>query len=66
MNLIMFLFIFLKNFNNNILNLFLLVHGVLSAFLFYLVDQVQKQTGTRNLTAISGLSNSSSILHIYI
>ena len=35
--------------------LFLLVHGVLSLFL-YLVDQVQKQNYTRNSTLLSGLS----------
>lgn len=56
MNLIiLFLFILDSNYYG-ILSCFLLVHGVLSAFFFFLVDQVQKQTYTRNLVSLSGLS----------
>ena len=62
MNLILLFFIFLGNTNYTILNLFLFVHGVLSGFLFFLIDQVQKQCGTRQLLAISGLGKFSPFL----
>lgn len=55
MNLIMIFFLLIGNVNTSILNIFLLVHGVLSAFFFFLIDQVQKRTHTRNLTSIGGL-----------
>lgn len=56
MNLILS-FLYLLNFvSYNVLNCFLLVHGLLSAFLFFLVDQVQKQLLSRNLMLLGGLS----------
>lgn len=63
MNLIFLFFIFLGNTNYTILNLFLLVHGVLSGFLFFLIDQIQKQCNTRQLLAITGLGKFSPFLH---
>lgn len=56
MNLIIILLFILDSTNYNILNCFILVHGVLSSLFFYLVDQVQKQSFTRNSTMLSGLS----------
>jgi len=56
MNLIVLLLFILDANSYGILNCFLLVHGVLSSFFFYLVDQVQKQNYTRNSTLLSGLS----------
>lgn len=54
MNLIV-LFLFISGVNNySILSIFLLVHGVLSSLFFFLVDQVQKTFGTRNILSISG------------
>ena len=55
MNLMMILLILLNNYYMAILNVFLLFHGCLSALLFFLIDQIQKRTHTRNLTSISGL-----------
>lgn len=55
MNLIVLFFFFIGALNSSVLNLFLLVHGILSAFFFFLVDQVQKRTSTRNAIQISGL-----------
>ncbi len=55
MNLIV-IFLFLSNPNNyTILSIFLLVHGVLSSLLFYLVDQIQKIFSTRNILSLSGI-----------
>jgi formate hydrogenlyase subunit 3/multisubunit Na+/H+ antiporter MnhD subunit len=56
MNLIALLFLLTSNINNVFVGLFLFVHGCLSGFFFFLIDQVQKRTHTRNLTAISGLN----------
>ena len=56
MNLIALLFLLTSNINNMFVGLFLFVHGCLSGFFFFLIDQVQKRTHTRNLTAISGLN----------
>lgn len=33
-----------------------MVHGVLSTYLFFLIDQVQKQTTSRNILNLSGMS----------
>ena len=66
-NLISFgLFFLLNNLYFLYVNLFLLVHGVLSALLFFLVDQIQKRFGTRNLLLLSGLAYKLPILHIII
>ena len=56
MNLIMLFLILLGNVGLGVLNLFLLVHGLLSALFFFLIDQVQKIYGTRMLPALGGLS----------
>lgn len=56
MNLIMLFLVLLGNASLGILNLFLLVHGLLSALFFFLIDQVQKVYGTRMLPALGGLS----------
>lgn len=66
MNLIVGLFFLLSNTQLQILNLFLLVHGVLSALFFFLVDQIQKRYQTRNLVCLSGLAYKLPILHVII
>ena len=66
MNLIVGLFFLLNNLYLLYVNLFLLVHGVLSALLFFLVDQVQKRFHTRNLVALSGLAYKLPMLHTII
>lgn len=66
MNLIVLFLLLNSNSNFNILNLFLLMHGLLSAFLFYLVDNVQKRFQTRNLTMLSGLATVSPQLHAFV
>ena len=50
----------------SILNLFLLVHGILSGFLFFLVDQVYKQFMTRQLSGIAGINKLSPTLHAIV
>lgn len=66
MNLIVGLFFLLNNSYMQFLNLFLLVHGLLSTLLFFLVDQVQKRYQTRNLVVLSGLAYKLPILHTVI
>lgn len=56
MNLIVLFLLLTSNSNFIFLNLFLFVHGILSAFLFFLVDNIQKRSQTRNLSALSGFS----------
>lgn len=66
MNLIM-LFVFLGNYTNyQILNSFILIHGILSALFFFLVDQVQKRYQTRNLNNLGGLMSKAVILSFVI
>lgn len=66
MNLIM-LFVFLNNYTNyKILNSFILIHGLLSALFFFLVDQIQKRYQTRNLNNIGGLMSKALILSFII
>lgn len=66
MNLILLFLLLNSNSSFSVLNLFLLVHGLLSAFLFYLVDNIQKRFQTRNLSAISGVSIVAPYLHTFI
>lgn len=66
MNLIALFLVLLGSLNLNMLNLFLLVHGLLSALFFYLIDQVQKQFGSRNATLLSGLSLFTPLLTVII
>lgn len=66
MNLIVGFFFILNNSYMQILNIFLLVHGVLSTLLFFLVDQVQKRYQTRNIVTISGLAYKAPNLHAII
>ena len=66
MNLI-FLFLLLSiNFSYLLLNLFILVHGILSALFFFLIDQVQKRFQTRNIFSLGGLATYSIILPIIL
>lgn len=66
MNMIMIFLFFLSNSNYSILNGFLLIHGLLSVFFFFLVDMVYKITQTRNLTILGGLNISSFKLTFFI
>jgi NADH:ubiquinone oxidoreductase subunit 4 (subunit M) len=66
MNMIMIFLFLLSNTNYTILNSFLLIHGLLSVFLFFLVDVVYKQAQTRNLTVLGGLGLSSPHLLIFV
>lgn len=66
MNMIMIFLFLLSNSNYTILNSFLLIHGLLSVFFFFLVDMVYKQAQTRNLTILGGLSLSSFKLLCFI
>ena len=66
MNLIVGLLLLLNNSYFQILNIFILVHGILSTLLFFLVDQIQKRFYTRNLIVISGLATKAPLLHIII
>lgn len=64
MNIILIFSIIANNTNYQFLNMFVLVHGLLSALLFFLIDQIQKRYYTRNLVSIAGLSYICSFLSI--
>ena len=66
MNLIL-LFLFLStNHTLVVLNLFIVVHGLLSGLLFFLVDQVQKRAQTRDINILSGFAAKLTILPLFI
>lgn len=66
MNLILIFFVILLNYYTPTLSIFLLMHGILSSFFFFLIDQVQKRYQTRNITSLSGLSVYAPLLSTYI
>ena len=66
MNLIVGFFFLLDNTYFQFLNIFLLVHGVLSTLLFFLIDQIQKRFQTRNIVTMGGLANVAPTLHTII
>ena len=66
MNLILFFLLFGSNHLLATLNLFIIVHGVLSGLLFFLVDQIQKRAQTRDLTNLSGFASKLTILPFFI
>lgn len=55
MNMIMLCLIFFNQININITSIFFLLHGLLSTYMFLLVDQIQKRTQTRNILELSGV-----------
>lgn len=66
MNLLLVFTLLSTNTSFKILNAFIVVHGLLSALLFFLVDQIQKRYQTRNLTSLSGLSYKLTFLPVII
>jgi NADH:ubiquinone oxidoreductase subunit 4 (subunit M) len=56
MNLILLLFLISGNNSYFFLNSFIIVHALLSALLFYLVDNIQKKVFSRNLSILGGFS----------
>lgn len=66
MNLILSFYLILPNTSHTFVNVFLIMHGVLSGLMFFLVDQVQKRFQTRNLMALGGLSMKNTFLTIVI
>ena len=66
MNLIIVFFLLTGNSRCKFISIFLILHGVLSAFLFYIVDLIQKNFHSRNITSLSGLSVVSGQLHFFI
>nr|YP_010147320.1 NADH dehydrogenase subunit 4 [Thuricola similis]QQP22131.1 NADH dehydrogenase subunit 4 [Thuricola similis] len=55
MNMIMLCLILFNQININITSIFFLLHGLLSTYMFLLVDQIQKRTQTRNILELSGV-----------
>ena len=66
MNLLLVFTLLGNNIFFKILNAFIVVHGLLSALLFFLVDQVQKRYQTRNLVGLSGLAYKLTFLPIIV
>lgn len=55
MNIILLFLVLTNNLNDFIFIMFIFVHGLLSALMFFIVDLIQKRTTTRNIIEISGL-----------
>ena len=66
MNMIMLCVLLLQFFNNNVILTFILMHGILSTFMFFLVDQLQKRTQTRNIPLLSGACSKFPYFKLYI
>lgn len=54
MNLLLVTTLFFKFFSTKLLVAFMLMHGVLSMFMFFVVDLLQKRVGTRNIADLRG------------
>ena len=66
MGMIVFLLITLPVPGTTIHLTFIIMHGLLSTYMFFLVDKVQKIAQTRNITALAGLVDRFPILRFYI
>lgn len=66
MNMILLLWVTLSNHKSSVLAIFILMHGVLSTLMFFLVDVIQKKTKSRNITSIGGVALSVPQLKNYI
>ena len=66
MNLIYLCLLLANNTSYLLINLFILVHGVLSALFFFLIDQIQKRLHTRNIFSIGGLGVRLTLLPILL
>jgi NADH:ubiquinone oxidoreductase subunit 4 (subunit M) len=55
MNVLLLVFLLSFEYQFEVLNSFLLFHGILSVFLFYVVELIQKQTSTRSIFKLGGL-----------
>ena len=62
MNLILMFAVFTNYSQYQVLNSFILIHGLLSALFFFLIDQIQKRYQTRNINYLGGLSTKVNIL----
>ena len=54
MNMIIFCLLLVNQINLNLIAIFFLLHGLLSSYMFLLVDQIQKRMQTRNILELSG------------
>ena len=57
MNMILLCLLLFQVFLNYIILIFVLMHGILSTYMFFLVDQIQKRAQTRNILSLSGLGS---------
>jgi NADH:ubiquinone oxidoreductase subunit 4 (subunit M) len=56
MNVLMILFFVGSNENFFFLSAFIIIHGLLSSFMFFVVDVIQKKSFSRNVVTLSGFS----------
>jgi NADH-quinone oxidoreductase subunit M len=56
MNLMLLFFVLSVDDKFFFLNIFIIIHGLLSSLLFYIVDIIQKKSFSRNLLSLSGFS----------
>jgi len=61
------LFMLLKNFTmQSVTIIFVVFHGILSAYMFYIVDIIQRRFKTRNLSLLCGIGTINPKLHFYL
>jgi len=57
----------LKNFTmQSVTIIFVVFHGILSAYMFYIVDIIQRRFKTRNLSLLCGIGTINPKLHFYL
>ena len=66
MNIILLLVTTLGNSINYTTIVFISMHGLLSTLMFFLIDIIQKKTGTRNILELSGITTHVPGLRTYI
>jgi len=66
MNMLLLLILISSTLSLNILSVFILMHGLLSTYMFFLVDQIQKRAQTRNLLSLGGFATKYKFFFFFI
>jgi len=56
MTFILLILIIKNNINSSSLYIFILLHGLLSSYMFFFVDILQKKYNTRDISSLQGLN----------
>lgn len=66
MNMLLVILLLSSNINLNFITLFIVMHGLLSTFMFFLVDQLQKRAQTRNILSLGGFGSKYELFQIHV